>query len=131
LCNGCVGFVMDICWGWLLLIQRVLSSISKSMRKDSHLKFDPEILEAFKWLSVKSSEVLCPTGSIILNKINFLLTLVLLSSISLIILHDNEIFAQTSSAPEPITDLITIPGKGVVYPGLPLTITALQSHLTK
>ncbi|MDH3516651.1 MAG: fibronectin type III domain-containing protein [Nitrosopumilus sp.] len=37
-----------------------------------------------------------------------------MSSISLIISQDNEIFAQTSSVPEPITDLIAIPGNGEV-----------------
>ncbi|WP_238536046.1 fibronectin type III domain-containing protein [Candidatus Nitrosopumilus salaria] len=51
----------------------------------------------------------------LLSKINFLTTLVILFSISLIISHDNEIFAQTPSTPEAVTDLIAIPGNGEIH----------------
>lgn len=54
-------------------------------------------------------------GSMLLSKINFLTTLVILFSISLIISHDNEIFAQTPSTPEAVTDLIAIPGNGEIH----------------
>jgi titin len=49
------------------------------------------------------------------NKVNFLVTLVFLFSISLIISHNNEIFAQTPSAPEAVTDLIAIPSNGEIH----------------
>ncbi|EIJ66419.1 fibronectin type III domain protein [Candidatus Nitrosopumilus salaria BD31] len=39
----------------------------------------------------------------------------ILFSISLIISHDNEIFAQTPSTPEAVTDLIAIPGNGEIH----------------
>lgn len=51
----------------------------------------------------------------IFNKVNFLVTLIFLFSISLIISHDNEIFAQTLSAPEATTDLIAIPNNGEIH----------------
>ena len=47
-CNGRYGIVMDICGGWLL-IHKILSSISRSLRKDGHMEFDSELLEALKW----------------------------------------------------------------------------------
>lgn len=36
-------------------------------------------------------------------------------SVSLIVSLDNNVFAQTTSAPEPITDLIAIPGNGEIH----------------
>jgi len=57
-----------------------------------------------------------PSSDLMLfNKVNFLVTLVFLFSISLIISHDNEIFAQTPSAPEAVTDLIAIPSDGEIH----------------
>jgi len=57
-----------------------------------------------------------PSSDLMLfNKVNFLVTLVFLFSISLIISHDNEIFAQTPSAPEAVTDLIAIPSNGEIH----------------
>jgi chitodextrinase len=50
------------------------------------------------------------------TKISFLALLVLVSGISLITLFDGGVvFAQTASAPEPISDLIAIPGNGEIH----------------
>lgn len=48
-------------------------------------------------------------------KFNFLAIILLISGISLIASLDNVAFAQTASAPEPITDLIAIPGNGEIH----------------
>ena len=47
--NGCYRIVVDIHGGRLLLIQSLFPFMSKFRRKDQRLKFDSELLEAFKW----------------------------------------------------------------------------------
>jgi len=49
------------------------------------------------------------------NKINFLVIIVLVFSISLTTSFENIVFAQSASTPEAISNLIAIPGNGLVH----------------